>query len=158
MNNLATFFRESRTARFFIPAGIILIIASILLFLAGEHNKNYIETESTVSKTVLVKDVTYDQDGNREEAMYKIFVKYTVNGIEYETELGEMYEHKIGDKIKIVYNPDDPKVISQPSSLIFNICFLVAGVASLTGGIISSVNAVKKHKKMKAQEESWKND
>ena len=157
MNNLATFFRESRTARFFIPLGVILIAFSIILFIIGNQNKDYIKIESTVSKVELSREETIDSEGNTEPAMYKIFVKYTVDGKEYDTELGEMYEKKVGDKITIIYNPKDPTQISQPNSIILNIAMLVGGIASLTGGIISAVNAVKRHKKMKAQEESWNN-
>ena len=156
MNNIFTFFRETRTARFFIPLGIILIVFSIFFFIAGDHNKNYIETEATVSKAILVREATYDVNGNREEAMYDIFVKYTVDGKEYDNELGEMYEHKVGDKLKIIYNPENPNDISQPSSMILNIAMLIGGIASLVGGIISIINTVKRHKKMKGQEESWK--
>ena len=157
MNGIATFFRESRTARFLIPLGIILIAVSILLFVVDNHNKDYIMTEATISKVELVREETYDADGNREEAMYNIFVKYIVNGTEYDTELGEMYKHKVGDKITIVYNPEDPSQISQPSSMILNIVLLVSGIAILVGGIISAINALKRHNKMKIQEESWNN-
>ena len=157
MNAIATFFRESKTARFLIPLGIILIVVSVFLFISDKHNKDYIKIESTVSKVVLVKEASYDVDGNKEEATYNIFVKYTVDGKEYETELGEMFEQKVGDKITIVYNPENPNEISQPSSMILNIAMLVAGIASLTGGIISAVKAVKRHKQMKEQEKGWKN-
>ena len=157
MNGIATFFRESKTARFLIPLGIILIIMSILLFVIGNHNKNYIKIESTVSKVELVKEETTDSEGNTDEAIYNIYVKYTVDGKEYDTELGEMSKRKVGDKITIVYNPNNPSEISQPSSIILNICLLVGGIASLAGGIISSINAVKRYKKMKKQEEGWNN-
>lgn len=157
MNNLATFFRESRVARFFIPFGIILIVFSIFLFIAGDHNKNYLATEAVVSKTELVKEGTYDNEGNYEEAMYNIYVKYTVDGKEYETELGEMLERKVGDKINIVYNPANPEEISQPASLILNIVLLLGGIGALVGGIVSVINALKRNKKMRMQEEGWKN-
>lgn len=157
MNAIATFFRESKTARFLIPLGIILIVVSVFLFISDKHNKDYIKIESTVSKVVLVKEASYDVDGNREEAMYNIFVKYTVDGKEYENELGEMFEQKVGDKITIVYNPENPNEISQPSSLILNLVCLVGGIASLTFGIVSAVNVVKKYQKMKEQEKGWKN-
>ena len=157
MNNLATFFRESRVARFFIPFGIILIVFSIFLFIAGDHNKNYLATEAVVSKTELVKEGTYDSEGNYEEATYNIYVKYTVDGKEYETELGEMFERKVGDKINIVYNPANPEEISQPASLILNIVLLLGGIGALVGGIVSVINALKRNKKMRMQEEGWKN-
>lgn len=157
MNKIATFFRESSTARFLIPLGIVLIIFGVVFFISDNKNKNYKKIEAIVSKTELVQEETIDSEGNTDPAMYKIFVKYTVDGKEYETELGELYEHKVGEKIKIVYNPENPTQISQPPSLILNICLLAGGVASLAGGIISAVKAVQKHNKMKAQEESWKN-
>ena len=157
MNNIATFFRESRIARFFIPLGIVLIVFSVFLFISDNQNKDYIKTESTVSKTELVKEATYDNEGNKEEATYRIFVKYTVDGKEYEQELGEMFERTVGDKVTIVYDPSDPTKISQPSSPILNFALLIGGIAALVGGVLSVVNAVKRHKKMKEQEESWKN-
>lgn len=157
MNNIATIFRESRVGRFFIPLGIILIVVSIFLFNIGEHNKNYIEIESEVSKTNLVEEAHTDYDGNYVDATYEVYVKYTVDGKEYETLFGELPNRKVGDKITIVYNPEDPNEISSPSSIIFTIGVLVAGIASLVGGIISVVRAVKKHKAMKAQEEGWAN-
>ena len=108
MNKVATFFRESKTARFLIPLGIILIVFGIFFFISDNNNKNYVRTEAIVSKVELSREATYDIDGNREEAMYNIFVTYKVDGQEYENELGEMYEKKIGDKIDIVYNPNNP--------------------------------------------------
>jgi hypothetical protein len=55
----------------------------------------------------------------------------------------------------IYYNPTDPSQITQTKSLVFPIMFIVLGIASLTAGIISAVNAFKKMKKMKEQERSW---
>ena len=83
--------------------------------------------------------------------MLEFFAKNT-SGVQQ-----EMYKQKVGDKIKIVYNPDNPNEISQPSNMILNICLLVGGIAALVGGIVSAINAVKKHKKMKKQEEAWEN-
>ena len=157
MNGIATFFRESRTARFLIPLGIILIVFSIFFFNSDKHNKDYIETEATVSKAILVKAETRDYEGNTEPAEYDIFVKYTVNGREYETKLGQMYEQKVGKKIKIVYDPTNPNNISQPASPILNFALLIGGIVALVGGIVSALDAVKRHKKMKEQEASFNN-
>ena len=157
MNDLATFFRESRVARFFIPAGIFLIIFSILLFVIDNQNKNYIKTEAVVSKIKLAEEEHTDSEGNHLEATYTVFVKYTVEGKEYEEELGILSGYKEGDKVIITYNPSDPSQISQPSSIILAIGVLLAGIASLVGGIISAIRAVQKHKAMKTQEEGWKN-
>lgn len=155
MNKIAAIFRESMVARFFIPLGVILIVVSIFLFISDDNHKDYIKIDSTVSKVVLVKEETYDSEGNREEAEYDIYVKYTVDEQEYEEKLGQMYERKIGDKIKIVYNPSNPRDIAQPASPILNIIILIGGIVSLVGGIISAIGAVKRFNKMREQEASW---
>ena len=50
MNKFATIIRESRVARFLIPAGIILIVFGIIFFVISKKNQDYIETESTIAK------------------------------------------------------------------------------------------------------------
>ena len=157
MNGLKTFFRESRTARFFIPLGIILIVFGIFIFIVNNNNKDYIQVESTVSNVKISQEEYIDADGNHVDATYDITVKYTVDGKEYEGELNGLGKYNIGDKMKIYYNPNDPSQITQSKSLILPIIMIVAGIASLTGGIISAMNAIKRHKKMKEQERNWSN-
>ena len=156
MNNIATFLRESRVARFLIPLGIILIIFSVFLFINKDQTRNYVKMEAVVSKTELVEEAHTDADGTSVEATYKVYVKYTVDGKEYDEELGELSGYKKGDKITISYNPENPSQISQPVSMIFSIALLCGGIAALVGGIVSIFSAVKKHKELKAQEEGWK--
>ena len=158
MNSLATFFRESRTARFFIPVGIILIAFGILVFIINSNNQNYIEVESTVTKVELYQESYIDANGDRVEALYDLTVKYTVNDVEYESILNALLKHEVGDKIKIYYNPENPNEITQTKSLILPLIIILVGIASLVGGIISAVNAVKRHKKMKEQEKGWTNE
>lgn len=158
MNKLAIFFRESRVGRFFIPLGIILIVFSVFLFIITEHNKDYIKVEATVSKANLAQEATIDSEGNHVDATYNIYVKYTVDGKNYDELLGELSGYKEGDKITIVYNPNNPKEISQPSSIFLAIGVLVAGIGALVYGIISSINSIKKYKELKKQEEGWKNN
>ena len=127
------------------------------MFIFDNKSKDFIKTEATVSRTQLVSEETYDAEGNREEAQYKIWVKYTVDGIEYEADYGIMPKREVGEKVNIIYDPKDPNNIASPASPIINAVLIVGGVASLVGGIISAVNAVKRHKKMKEQERSWEN-
>lgn len=156
MNGIARFFRESMVARFLIPAGIILIIFSIFMFFANNKTKNYPKVEAVVSKIELYEDETTDAEGNKVEAVYTVYMKYTVDGVEYEEEYGQFSGFKVGDKKTIVYNPDNPKEISDPPSLLFTLIFFGLGVGFLIGGIISAVNTLKKYKNMKEQEEGWK--
>ena len=157
MNSMATFFRESRTARFFIPAGIILIIFGIFMFIVNNDNKNYVEVESTVTSIDVDQEAYIDAEGNQVEATYTVKLTYTVDGKEYTGELSGVSKYNTGDKMKIYYNPDNPTQITQTKSLILPIAIIVAGIAALAFGIISSVHAIKERRKLKTQEEGWKN-
>ena len=155
MNKIASFFRESHTARFLIPLGLILIIFGIVAFIINKSNSNYISVDAVVSKTELVEEEHTDSDGNHVDASYRVYVKYTVDDKDYETELGEFSNYKEGKKLTIYYNPEDPSKITQTKSLILPVVLIGVGIAAFIGGIISGINAIKKVKKMKAQEKEW---
>ena len=138
--------KESKLSLFLIPAGIVLIVFSIFMFISAEHNKNYIETEATVSRIVLAKEETFDIDGNLEPAEYDTYVKYTVDGTEYEELLAQMPKLEIGRKMKIVYDPNNPKNISQPASPILNLVLLVGGIAAVIAGIVIAIKKGKQSK------------
>ena len=157
MNKLFTFFRESSTARFLIPAGLILTICGVVFFIVNNENKNYIEIESTVTNVEVEQEAYTDTDGNTVEATYKVNVSYTVSDKEYNAELNGMSKYEVGDKIKIFYNPDDPSKVTQTKSLVLPIILIVGGLAAFVGGIISGLNAIKKYKNMKEQEKGWAN-
>ena len=158
MNKMFTFMRESQTARFFIPAGLILIIFGIVVFVITLNNQKFIKIEATVTNVEETQETNVDDDGTNTTTVYNATVNYTVGGKEYTQTLDNVSKCKVGDKMDIYYNPKDPNQITQTKSLILPIVIIVAGIASLVGGIISAVNAVKRHKKMKEQERSWANE
>ena len=158
MNKLIVFFRESLVARALIPMGIILAVFGVIMFTINKDNQNFIKTEAVVSKTELVEEAHTDVDGEHVDATYKVFVKYTVDGKEYDVELGELSGYKKDQKVTIYYNPRDPSEITQSKSLVLPVILVVGGVASIVGGVISGVNVLKKQKKMKEQERSWKSE
>lgn len=157
MNKIFVFMRESSTARFFIPVGILLIIVGMIVFNINMNNQNYIKTEAIVSHVELLEESYTDSDGNQFEATYSVTVKYTVDEKEYTSSLDNVSKYNIGDKITIYYNPKDPSQITQTKSLILPIVIIIVGIASFTGGVISAVNSIKRHNKMKEQERSWQN-
>lgn len=157
MNKLTIFFRESVTARFFIFFGLILIAFGIVVFMINKENQNYIKTEAVVSNIELVEEEHQNENGDTVEATYKVYVKYTVDGKEYDEELGELSGYKKNQKITIYYNPNDPSKITQTKSLILPIVFIIGGIVSLVGGVTSGLNAIKRHKKMNEQERNWNN-
>ena len=128
------------------------------MFVINKKNQNYIETEAVVTRTELVEEAHTDAEGNNVEATYNVYVKYTVNENEYETLLGELSGYKEGESVKIFYNPENPKEITQTKSLIIPIIMIVAGLGAFVGGIISGMNTIKRMKKMKEQEKGWANE
>ena len=155
MNNLSTFLRESATARFFIPAGFLLIIFGIVVFVITWNNQNYKKTTATVTNVEIAQERYQESNGNQVEETYNVTIKYTVKEKEYEETLEDVSKYKVGEKITIYYNPKNPKQITQTKSLVLPIAIIIGGIASLIGGIISAMNAIKRNKKMKEQERSW---
>ena len=158
MNKMFAFMRESQTARFFIPAGLILIIFGIVVFVISLNDQNYVKIEATVTNVEETQETNVDDDGTNTTTVYNATVNYTVGGKEYTQTLDNVSKCKKGDKMDIYYNPKDPNQITQSKSLILPIVIIVAGIAAFAGGIISAANAVKRHKKMKEQERSWANE
>ena len=156
MNKIFKLFRDYSTASFFVPFGIILIVFGCFIFVVKNNTKNYIETEAIVSKTELYEEEYYDGE-NYHDATYRIFVKYTVDGKEYNEELGILFKHNLGDKVNISYNPEKPSEISQPTSIILPIALILGGIVSLIISILSIVKTFKKNKELKIQEEGWNN-
>ena len=157
MNKIITIIRETRLARFLIPAGLMLVVFGIVIFVINNKNKDYIKTEATVAKVELEQEAYTDASGNHNEATYLIGLKFTVDGKEYESELGGLPQYKVGDKMTIYYNPADPTQITQTTSLVLPLVILAAGVAALAGGIVSIVNTAKRYNRMKEQEREWAN-
>ena len=157
MNKMFSFMRESSTARFLIPVGIILIVFGVITFIINSKNQNYIKIEATVIDVKEEIETNVDNEGT-DNTIYNVTLKYTVDKKEYTQTLDNVSKQKVGDKIDIYYNPDDPNQITQTKSLILPIGIILAGIASLIGGIVSAINAVKKHNKRKEQERSWSNE
>ena len=158
MNKMFTFMRESQVARFFIPAGLILIIFGIVVFVITLNNQNYIKIEATVANVSETQETNVDSDGTNITTVYNATLNYIVGGNEYIQTLDNVSKCKVGDKMIIYYNPNDPNQITQSKSVILPIAMIIGGMASLIWGITSAVNAVKRHKKMKEQERSWANE
>lgn len=158
MNKFANIMRESYIARFFIPAGLILIVAGIIFLISCIKNQNYIKVEAIVTNVDVRQEEVTDNDGTHMEEKYDVSFKYTVDGKEYNNKYDDISKYNIGDKMTIYYNPSNPEEITQTKSVIIPIIMIVAGIASTVGGTISAINAVKRNKKMKEQEKGWANE
>ena len=156
MDKVVRFFRDYALARFLVPLGILLIVFGVILSGIQNTRKNYPQVNGVVSKADLYEEAHYEGD-EHVDATYTIYVKYTVDGKEYEESLGELPEMKVGTTVKLDYNPDDPTDISQPTGVILPIAMMAAGVAVLVGAVVSIVTTVKRNKALRKQEEEWKN-
>ena len=143
MNKLFTIMRESQVARFLIPSGLLIIIFGIIVFFISLNNQNYLKTEATVTNVEVTQEVRTDADGSYIDDIYNVTVTYSVNDRDYTGTLDNVGIHKTGDKMTIYYNPEDPSQITQTKSLIFPIIIIVAGIAALIGGIVSSLKVRK---------------
>ena len=126
------------------------------MFTINRENKNYIETEAVVTNTKIYEEEYTDANGDTTPATYTVDITYKVNDDEYNNRLEGVSKYNVGDKLKIFYNPSDPNQITQTKSLVLPITLICGGVVALVGGVISAINAVKRHKEMKSQEKEWK--
>ena len=156
MNKFIQLMQATTLGRFLLPAGIIILLFGIFTFDVKDA-RNFVEVSSVVSKTELSQEAYTESNGTRHEAEYNVFVKYSVGGREYESELGIFSGNiKVGDPMKVYYNPEDPGEVVQMrnQALIPYICIGV-GALALIGGIISIVKAMQKIKRLRQQEEEW---
>ena len=157
MNKAAAFLRATYVGRFLVPLGIILMIVSIFVFRAVDHTKDFKKVEAVVSKLEPAEAEYTDDQGQFHEATDTVYVKYTVDGKEYETNYGEFTGFKVGDKKTICYNPMDPTEISSPAGMLLPIAMLAGGAVAFIAGVISLFRAAKKQKALRKQEEEWAN-
>ena len=121
MNKMFSFMRESSTARFLIPAGIILIVFGTVMFFINNENRNYIKIEAKVIDVKEEQETNTDSDGTHTSTIYNVKLTYTVDGKKYTGTLDNVSKHKVGDKMTIYYNPEDPNQITQTKSMILPI-------------------------------------
>ena len=155
-NRFVKFYRDYALTMFMLPAALILIVFGCISIGPVAQRLNYPQTEATVTKAELYEEAYYDGETHH-DATYTIFVKYTLDGQEYEEEYGVFPKMNEGDKVTINYNPDDYHDIGQPHSMLLPYGIIAAGVAALAVGAVSVIRAKNKNKALKQQEEEWKN-
>ena len=150
----AAVIRSTNPGKFLIPAGVILIVFSIFIFYIVSNSNGYIETDAVVTKTELYENPAltelagdeeenaetiadiFDVFGNERDKTKTVYVKYTVDGIEYEGVYGVFVGYKEGDQIKVCYDPEDPRTLVQPGNLLHPTVILCVGIAAIVAGIL----------------------
>ena len=102
---------------------VLLTLLAILagLVFIGFGVFNLIQQGKYIETTAVVSNVDYEYDYVDEETDVEITVRYTVDGKEYESLLNSTStNYKVGDTLKIKYDPKDPsKVINASKSYAF---------------------------------------
>ena len=138
-NKFARFMRNSGPARFFVPAGIILIVFGILTL--GFNTDNFEKTVGTITSVTEVPRTDTD-----EAAQYDVGFRYTVDGREYDgtfPNLGGKFA--VGGDIDVFYDPDNPETTTNGKmSKLFSPILIVLGIAALGFGVFGTVKAFKR--------------
>ena len=140
----AKFMRNTGFARFFIPLGIMLLVFGIVVMLMF-GGKNMTETNGRILE---VNEGFYDEETDRQQ--YDLKIAYTADGAEYTGELAGMYGNfKVGDILKVYYDPAAPNRISNTkSTAVIGVVLIAAGALALFFGIFKTVKAFKKSKEL----------
>lgn len=145
MQKTTSILKSANIGKFLVPAGVMLILFSIFMFYVVTHSQGYMETDAVVTRTEEYEKPTesdetevdlFDVFENERDKKSTVYVKYTVNGTEYEEVYGVFTGYKEGDRIRICYDPDDPKTLTQPGSLLHPAVILAVGIAAVIAGII----------------------
>ena len=117
---------------------IFTAIAGYLIFAPNDN----VETEATVI------DIMSEYDISNESTVYFATVKYSVDGKEYSGKVGCSSSTKVGDTMKIAYDPSNPGVPSNVAGAIKYVFFGIGIVAVLVGLVMTVKTAKKKSEDM----------
>ena len=139
-NEVARVMRNSGPARFFVPAGIVLILFGILLF--AFNTNNYIETSG------LVLEVTESVNTEDRSTQYDVKVSYTVDGKTYIGDFsGLSHQYQVGEAFTVLYDPASPnKATNSKTPSFVGPIVIGVGVLVVIYGIYATVKAFKKSK------------
>ncbi|MBE6529314.1 MAG: DUF3592 domain-containing protein [Ruminococcaceae bacterium] len=139
-NKFARFMRNTGPARFFIPMGLILIIAGILLMVFSTGD--FVET---TAKNQSVEEVLVTGETNQTE--YEIKFDYEVGGKIYTGSFQMVKEYKVGDEITIYYESSNPeKITNTKNGNLIGWIMIGVGAVAIVGGIFATVKAFQKSK------------
>ena len=139
-NGFVRVIRNSGAARFFIPAGLVLLVFGIILL--SMNTRGYVETTGRIAEvTELPVDVT-DEDRS---VKYDVKVRYTVDGKDYETVFSGLGgNYRTGDDIKVFYDPADPARTTNARMDFLGPVLVGAGALSLVIGVFAALRAFRR--------------
>lgn len=155
LGRIAKFERDYSYGGSFIFFGIIALAFGILCMIVNNSRLDYPQVYAEVTGVELQHEA--DPDDNADSDTYRLNLRYTVDGVEYETVFENEPVKKVGDTIKIDYDPSDPSKAGSHVEAWFPYLIIGAGALAIIGGIISIIRNRKKNRLLKEQEEEWSN-
>ena len=156
INKIAKFSRDYSFSCGAILFGIIVIIFGTVAFKVNNERLDYPMIQAEVTKVTLEHEA-YDVGDTHYDATYTVDIRYSVDGQEYEAVLEDQPEIKPGETTEIDYNPSDPTEIGHHEAAWFPVIIIIVGMVGAIVGVISMVKMRNKNRKLKQQEEEWKN-
>lgn len=119
---------------FGIILAIIVVVGGVFFIISGFKsisNKRYFSHGTGVISSIECED-SIDDSGE-----YRVMVKYTIDGTEYESPFDQYRAGmQIGDEIEFIYDLNNPQTISSGSVLSIVILFAVGIVAIIAGATV----------------------
>lgn len=119
--------------RILFPIGVLVI--GIIVIVVGFSEKSHAKTYTPVSAVVSQVDVTttFDEDNTPTEE-HTVYVKYTVNGKEYNEILsGSSNSMKEGDTLTVRYNPENPSEVTASTVKSATMLIVIGAIVCVIG-------------------------
>ena len=128
---------------------ILAIVAIVIgIYLTFFHSSGFVKTQATVTAVEKIEGIGDEADANE----YEVSVEHTVDGKRYAATLNMgSTAVKVGQSIKVLYDPKDPTVVHTSSFL--SIYAIVVGAAILAVLGVSEFRKRKGLQKVKAVQE-----
>jgi len=124
-------------------AGLLVVGIGFIVFSAiGISNAN---TFLPATGTIQSIEQTYEAQNDDESDIYEVMIAYNVDGKPYVSDLGVMQDdYAVGKQIDIIYNPEDPSVITLPGTA-GSIIFIIVGAAAAALALFKCSRNKKRH-------------
>ena len=143
---------------FFVPFVVYPIVAKI-------QYKNLVRDMKSTEATIVDIDVKYYRRGPDEQ---KIYITYEVDGVEYsrkwETDTkinfsaGDGADYAVGDKVKVLYDPQNPEVIAAPRSVGVGNLWLVIALFCLAIPVLTFIWTIKHRQTFLVTQEEYEKE
>ena len=124
--------------------GLVFLVCGLFLMISYIH---FIRTANETTGVIVSITTYYDSD---DDLRYRVYVRYSVDGREYDGEYGSYHTGMIeGQSVKIYYDPDNPRHIQSKGSFITGFVFVLFSVVFGSVGLIPLILTKKAKSKKK---------